>query len=397
MGDYYSILSRAVSALSDNTAHARQHLYEQARVALTSSLLRHDPPMSEADFERERSAFEADITRVEREAFINQTPTADAPADETSGSSGPANILPAAQIKEDQVHPTVSALGASIAGVAQEPSIGQTQTADGAKAEPTQSQPADETTGSTGPVNVLPAALSQIRDDLAQPTVSALEAGIKKVEQALSIGQTQTADAAKTEPTQAHPVSQETNAANGPADTLPAVLRSIRDPTLPRIMPIRKTFVYVNRVLLGVTCVISIAFATTIFLRPSWVTLILGYLLFAAYSAVILCTLGMLPIAQAKVSKVGLLCTFLVSSYLLGMTTWLLGVLITLQYWGKMGLVIGLCLGIVGVVPLGIVAAIMNADWSMVAMMIIGMLVTYGARDLALERIDTETSSAISA
>jgi hypothetical protein len=39
----------------------------------------------------------------------------------------------------------------------------------------------------------------------------------------------------------------------------------------------------------------------------------------------------------------------------------------------------------------------MNADWSMVAMMIVGVLVTYGARDLALELIDTENSSAISA
>ena len=61
-----------------------------------------------------------------------------------------------------------------------------------------------------------------------------------------------------------------------------------------------------------------------------------------------------------------------------------------------MGLVIGLGLVIVGVVPLGIVAATMNADWSMVAMTIVAVLVTYGARDLALGLLDTENSSAIS-
>ena len=57
---------------------------------------------------------------------------------------------------------------------------------------------------------------------------------------------------------------------------------------------------------------------------------------------------------------------------------------------------IGLGLVIVGVVPLGIVAATMNADWSMVAMTIVAVLVTYGARDLALGLLDTENSSAIS-
>ena len=319
MGDYYTLIARAVLALSDNTADARQNLYERARVALTSSLIRHHPPMSEADFERERSALEAAMTRVEHE----QT------------------------------------------------TIGQTQTADATKTEP----------GSTAPANILPA-----------PSVSTLEVGIKRFEQEPPIDQTQAADAAKAEPIESPPV-EETTGSTGPANILPATLRSIRDPTLPRIMPIRKTFVYVDRVLRGVTCVISIAFAFAIFLRPSWVTRIFDYLFVAACSAIILCTLGVLPIAQARVSKVGLSCAFLASSYLLGMTTWLLGVLLTLHYWGMMGLVIGLCLGIVGVVPLGIVAATMNADWSMVAMMIVGALATYGARKVASSAIEDSARS----
>src|SRR5437016_7179822 len=77
MGDYYSLIARAVEALSDNTVDARQNLYERARAALTSSLSRHDPPMSAADIERERSALEAGIQRVEQEASIGQTQTAD--------------------------------------------------------------------------------------------------------------------------------------------------------------------------------------------------------------------------------------------------------------------------------------------------------------------------------
>jgi len=103
MGDYYTLIARAVLALSDNTADARQNLYERARVALTSSLIRHHPPISEADFERERSALEAAMTRVEHEqTTIGQTQTADATKTEP-GSTAPANILPAPSVSTLEV------------------------------------------------------------------------------------------------------------------------------------------------------------------------------------------------------------------------------------------------------------------------------------------------------
>jgi len=135
------------------------------------------------------------------------------------------------------------------------------------------------------------------------------------------------------------------------------------------------------------TCVMSVAFAGAIFVKgSSWfASNVVDRLVFAAFVAIISCALGMLPIVRARAPKVGLLWMFLGSSYLLGMITWLLGVLTTLQYWGFIGVVVGLCLAIVGVVPFGVAAATMSADWSMVAMMIAGVLATYGARDLALE------------
>ena len=47
--DYHSLLARAVSALKDDTAEARQKLYERARMALKAEFGKLDPPPPEED------------------------------------------------------------------------------------------------------------------------------------------------------------------------------------------------------------------------------------------------------------------------------------------------------------------------------------------------------------
>jgi hypothetical protein len=58
MVDYYTVMARAVSGLPKNTAAARQILYERARAALVTTLTGQNPPVAEADVERERLALE---------------------------------------------------------------------------------------------------------------------------------------------------------------------------------------------------------------------------------------------------------------------------------------------------------------------------------------------------
>ena len=416
MRDYYTLIARAVSALSDNTADTRNNLYERARTALTSSLIRHNPPISEGDFEREHAALEAGITRVEQQASIGQTPMVETAETNQTGPQSPiehersaleagiktveqeASIsqTPMAKISEIERTHAHSAeengLAASIHTSEQQALIDQSQTVDIAKTEPIHPQSAQERISSNGPDSVLPAASPEIRVDRAPPTVLTREPGIQKVEQESLTGPTQTGGTAKTETNQPHP-SQEMIAPSEPADALPAVLRQTKidqglmRATSPVTGTAKKTFLFINRLVLVMTCVMSVAFAGAIFVKgSSWfASNVVDRLVFAAFVAIISCALGMLPIVRARAPKVGLLWMFLGSSYLLGMITWLLGVLTTLQYWGFIGVVVGLCLAIVGVVPFGVAAATMSADWSMVAMMIAGVLVTYGARDLALE------------
>jgi hypothetical protein len=68
VGDYYSILSKAVSALDPDTASARQRLYERARSAMSAELERVSPPFDSSEIAATKLAFECAILKVEAEA-----------------------------------------------------------------------------------------------------------------------------------------------------------------------------------------------------------------------------------------------------------------------------------------------------------------------------------------
>ena len=67
MADYYPLIAKAIDRLSESSAEARSSVYERARAALVTQLGTLDPPLPEAEIERERRDLEAAIARVERE------------------------------------------------------------------------------------------------------------------------------------------------------------------------------------------------------------------------------------------------------------------------------------------------------------------------------------------
>jgi hypothetical protein len=60
--------------------------------------------------------------------------------------------------------------------------------------------------------------------------------------------------------------------------------------------------------------------------------------------------------------------------------------MVVYQLWGGVGVFIGLILGIVGIVPLGIISASWHSEWLIVAELTYGLVLTYGARVVALWR-----------
>ena len=68
------------------------------------------------------------------------------------------------------------------------------------------------------------------------------------------------------------------------------------------------------------------------------------------------------------------------SSYVYGLQTWIIGLLVTLTLWGWIAVISGLFIGGIGVVPIGMAAAIFNGRWSIFFVLLINVILTYGTR-----------------
>ncbi len=99
MADYYSLISRAISALPGQTPDARQGVYERARKALVNQLRSIQPPVADADIAAESRALEEAITRLELELAKSNVrgaqspapkPTSTTPAARSNGAQKPA-------------------------------------------------------------------------------------------------------------------------------------------------------------------------------------------------------------------------------------------------------------------------------------------------------------------
>ena len=89
----------------------------------------------------------------------------------------------------------------------------------------------------------------------------------------------------------------------------------------------------------------------------------------------------LIPLALWRKTRGAASVGLMVTSYIFGLTTWLLGATITFASFGWLGLIIGLLVFGVGVVPLAIIGAIFKLDNGGMAMVLFVMAaVTYGAR-----------------
>jgi TPR repeat protein len=139
-------------------------------------------------------------------------------------------------------------------------------------------------------------------------------------------------------------------------------------------------------VFLGIAAILALGFLFALWISGVlWVSeKIVGYVWMAADTAFWVCLIVLLPLslfrATRKISCIG----FLGASFSFGLCTWILGFLTTYEYWGGLGVFVGLVLGVVGIVPLGILASIFHADWTSAIFLTIGLLLTYSARSFAL-------------
>jgi hypothetical protein len=125
MADYYSLISRAITALPQQKPDARQAVYERARKALQNQLRSIQPPVAEADIAAEGRALEEAIARLEIEfgrASQGREPAPGAAA--KTAAATPAAPPPPSARAADVVKPAPSKAPPPVAPAARQAAVG---------------------------------------------------------------------------------------------------------------------------------------------------------------------------------------------------------------------------------------------------------------------------------
>ncbi len=107
--------------------------------------------------------------------------------------------------------------------------------------------------------------------------------------------------------------------------------------------------------------------------------LILLSVLTLAFNIVILLPLALIPPTRPW-AGVG----FFISSFVFGLTGWLMGLLLTWILWGVFAVLIGLFILGIGVVPIGMLATLFNGMWLELGLLFLAVVLTFGLRILGM-------------
>ena len=138
--------------------------------------------------------------------------------------------------------------------------------------------------------------------------------------------------------------------------------------------------------LLGIAVIVGLAtLAAALVYGAVWVSeQLVEYVIAAVWLALANCIVVLAPLALFRGTRIAAVVGFMICSCVFGTCTWILALLTAYLYWGLAAIVIGLLLGGVGVVPIGMLAALFNADWYGVIGATIGLVLAYGTRAIAL-------------
>ncbi len=147
-----------------------------------------------------------------------------------------------------------------------------------------------------------------------------------------------------------------------------------------------EAFKNVGSVLLGIAIIAVSLFLIALLINGmAWVSgHVLEYLITFNNIVTVVCIVLLLLGAPFRETRIVPAYGLYVASFVFGVCVWMYGFMVTYQIWGGVGVFIGLMLGVVGIVPLGIIAASLHSEWVIVAELIYGLVLTYGARVIAL-------------
>ena len=110
---------------------------------------------------------------------------------------------------------------------------------------------------------------------------------------------------------------------------------------------------------------------------------VLHYLVWPVAIAFVLCVVIFLPLCLFRATRMVSAIGFLISSYVFGASAWFAGLLGSYTYFGLVGTVLALCFFGFGVVPVGIIGALVHSDWMAAGLLFGGLILTFGTRAMA--------------
>ena len=110
----------------------------------------------------------------------------------------------------------------------------------------------------------------------------------------------------------------------------------------------------------------------------------------------IIASIIILPVAFIRKAKPAVSAWLLLSSFIFGIHLWLFSALIAYELWGFTGLIIGLILAGIGVLPIAILACLFNGMWSILGLLVGGIVLVYGTRLLSAYLAGKAEETAIS-
>ena len=97
----------------------------------------------------------------------------------------------------------------------------------------------------------------------------------------------------------------------------------------------------------------------------------------------------LLPLAIPRPTRGFSSAALLIASYVFGATLWMEGLLLTLSIWGMGAVFIGLFMAGIGVVPIAMLATLLNGMWVPLIELVLLMIMTFASRVGAMSLAET--------
>jgi uncharacterized membrane protein YhaH (DUF805 family) len=208
----------------------------------------------------------------------------------------------------------------------------------------------------------------------------ALENAINRIEQEInSINQIE-------QPLAAPQINAETETQSPPQRFSAPVSTGVADQA--KISPSKKILTVLSNIAMGgaglLMMVLFAIIPTALVLGGALIAdKVLHYLVWPVVIVFLLCVVIFLPLSVFRETRTVSAIGFMISSYVFGASAWFAGLLGSYTYFGLVGTVLALCFFGFGVVPVGIIGALVHSDWMAAGLLFGGLILTFGTRAMA--------------